>query len=251
MDEGLFAQGKAWDDWLFKERVGGARDPHSEQRVQAVLQALAALPAQPSRRILDVGCGGGDDSLRFAQYGKVVGTDLGSATIADAAARFAGSGVRFVAGDFLELSFPEAPFDVIVTLETLSHVYDQSKFVRRCADLLVPGGTFVVTTQNRDVYDFLGHGPPKGYLRRWVNKSELVRLLTPEFDVRSVRTIAPPDAGKLQPALDGRKPPPLLRLAYSHRIDRLVRSVLPRHWLEAIREHAGLARTLVAVAVRR
>jgi SAM-dependent methyltransferase len=252
MDEGLSAQEKVWDDWLSEKRVGRTHhDAHYEQRVHAVLQALAALPAQATRKILEVGCGSGDDSVRFAQHGKVVATDLGSATIADAAARFSDSGVRFVAGDFLELTFPEAPFDVIVTLETLSHVYDQAKFVRRCAELLVPGGTLVITTQNRDVYDFLGYGPPQGYLRRWLNKAELVRLLSPEFDVRSVHTIAPPDAGKLKPALDGRRPPKLLHLAYSYRVDRLVRRVLPGRWLDAIRERAGLARTLVAVAARR
>ncbi|MGQ0532904.1 MAG: methyltransferase domain-containing protein, partial [Caulobacteraceae bacterium] len=47
--------------------------------------------------------------------------------LAEAAARI--RDVRFIAGDFMTLDFGGKQFDVIVTLEVLSHLADQQAFV--------------------------------------------------------------------------------------------------------------------------
>lgn len=251
MPEDLRGQEHAWDEWLQRVRVGVTdRDEHTNARAAAVLEELAALPARAGRTILDVGCGDGYDSVQFARYGRVTGTDLAPATIADANQRYDGSGVTFVAGDFLTLDFPSAPFDVVVTLETIAHVYDQAAFVGRCAQLLRPGGHLIVTTQNRDVHDFLGHPPARGYLRHWLDRDDLARLLARHLNVQRIRTVDPADSGSIQPNTDGRRPPPWLRLAYSYRANRLIQRVVPVRWLDRIKERAGLGCTLVAVATR-
>lgn len=248
---GLEKQAVAWDEWLVANRVLAERDRHTLLRAAAVSRALAAVPVDARRTILDVGAGDGYDSVQFAAYGRVTATDLAPETIADASVRYSRAGVKYVAGDFLTMPFPDAPYDVIVTLETIAHVYDQPGFVQRAAALLRPGGYLILTTQNKDVYDFGGHPPAKGYLRRWLNRRELADLLRPFFEVRHIRTVAPAEPGTLRKAPDGRTPPLSLRLAYSYRVNRIANRILGATTLGWLKERAGIARTLVAVATRR
>lgn len=248
----LSSERKVWDAWLAEHRGGPEEaDPHALLRSAAVIEEVGRLRLSPTNtRILEVGCGAGHDSVKLARLGRVTATDLAPATVARAATIHASSGVEFVAGDFLNLDFHPASFDVIVTLETIAHVHDQQGFVRRCAELLREGGLLVVTTQNRPVYEFLGFGPALGYVRRWLSRSELAGLLEPAFRIERLRTVASAEPGDIRSAADGRAPPATLRVAYSHCLNRAAARVVPARWLDLAREYAGLGRTVVAVARR-
>jgi 2-polyprenyl-3-methyl-5-hydroxy-6-metoxy-1,4-benzoquinol methylase len=255
MDADLAEQQRAWDSWLAGTRIGQSetsrRSGQTAARAMAVVAELAKLPPIPDRSILDVGCGDGYDSVLFAKFGRVVATDLAPATIDDAAKRYSGAGVTFLAGDFLTMELPDAPFDVVVTLETLSHVYDQAAFVRRCADLLKPGGQLVITTQNKAIYDYGGHGAPRGYLRRWLTQREVRELMRPRFERIRIRTIVPPTPGTRRASLDGKPPPLWMLVAYSYRLNRLLSKVIPQRQLDRAKERLGIAQTIVAVGTRR
>ena len=244
-------QEDSWDRWLLKERVGHVeRDAHTVARADAVARELERIPAESRQTILDVGCGDGLDSVRYARYGRVTATDLAPRTIADATDRYRESGVTFIAGDFLTVDLPDAPYDVVVSLETLSHVYDQQQFVARCSDVLAPGGRLILTTQNRRLYDLLPFPQPSGYLRRWLDREELVRLLEPLFRVESVSTLWSAAPGSLERQPNGPPLPLLTRLAYSYRLNQALSLVVPAHVLDRVRMRAGLGMTLVAVAVK-
>jgi ubiquinone/menaquinone biosynthesis C-methylase UbiE len=249
--ETLGEQETAWDRWLGEARVGqgAGREAHTEARAQAVLEELARLPTP--RTILDVGCGDGYDSVLFSRYGQVVATDLAPTTIADASRRYGDSGVRFVAGDFLKMELPGAPYQTIVTLETVAHVYDQMAFFRRCAELLGPGGVIIVTTQNKEIYDFQGYPPPRGWLRKWVTAPELRGLMSPYFRSVATRTIVPAVPGTMRSAADGRRPPLPLRVAYSHKLDRIAGKVGLGRLAGALRCSLGYGQTIVAAGVKR
>ena len=47
---------------------------------------------------------------------------------------------------------PHDSFDVVVTLETFSHVADQPKLIEVIANLLRDRGYLILTTQNRSIY---------------------------------------------------------------------------------------------------
>jgi SAM-dependent methyltransferase len=47
--------------------------------------------------------------------------------------------------DLTALTFPDASFDVILSLEVLEHVPDYKAALRECARVLCPGGTFLLT----------------------------------------------------------------------------------------------------------
>jgi 2-polyprenyl-3-methyl-5-hydroxy-6-metoxy-1,4-benzoquinol methylase len=77
--------------------------------------------------ILEVGCGAGWLCSRLREFGAVTGTDLSNEVLERASAR--SPDVTYVAGDFMVLDFRKEAYDVIVSLEVLSHVTDQSAFI--------------------------------------------------------------------------------------------------------------------------
>ena len=54
--------------------------------------------------------------------------------------------MRFLVGDATALPFPDASFETVVSFETLEHVPDAAGLLREVRRVLIPGGTFVVST---------------------------------------------------------------------------------------------------------
>jgi len=106
------------------------------------------------KRVLDIacGCGYGSEMLKEAGADSVVGVDLSPEAIAEAMECFSRDGVRFLQADYRDLnesSNPrfggafDAPFDLIVSLETIEHLPDPADFLGTVLRLLRPGGSFV------------------------------------------------------------------------------------------------------------
>lgn len=82
--------------------------------------------------MLDVGCGGGLLSERFAQLGcKVTGVDQSLPTLAAAREHAAATGldIRYLAGDAQALPIADASFDVASCCDVLEHVDDVDRVV--------------------------------------------------------------------------------------------------------------------------
>lgn len=104
---------------------------------------IAALGDLTGRRVLDVGCGTGDDTREIAELaGSVVGTDLSEAMLAEARSR--GGDVEFTREDVHALSFADASFDCVRVKLVRQHSPD----IDRCDDELVrvlrPGGRLAI-----------------------------------------------------------------------------------------------------------
>lgn len=139
--------------------------------------------------ILDVGCGTGWLEPLISRYGTVTATDLADDVVARA--RIRNPEVAFVAGDFMKINLPARSFDVVVSLEVLSHVADQAAFLARCAVLLRTGGLLMLATQNRPALQRLNRVPPPmpGQLRPWVDHEELRSLLSVDFEVEELFSV--------------------------------------------------------------
>ena len=100
--------------------------------------------------------------------------------------------IRFLAGDFMTLDVGSG-YDVVVCLETLSHLEDQPAFVRRLASCLRPGGLLLLTTQNRFVLQRRNNvmPPGPGQIRNWVNYMELKALIKPNFRILRLPSLEP------------------------------------------------------------
>jgi 2-polyprenyl-3-methyl-5-hydroxy-6-metoxy-1,4-benzoquinol methylase len=225
-----------WNEWnaATRERHISAA---SVDQARVALEWLDELPPHP-RTILDVGCGAGWMCAQLARFGTVTGTDLADEVLARAATRW--PHIRFVPGDFMALPFPPAAFDVVVCFEVLAHVADQSAFVARLANLLVPGGLLVLSSQNPWVM-LRSHVDPvgKGQTRRWLSAAELHQFLHQFFAVTTVRTLTPHgDRG-------------LLRLVNSVKVNRVLTALMGENLVRRTKERLRLGRTIMVRAVRR
>jgi SAM-dependent methyltransferase len=83
------------------------------------LEFLARLQVAPGTSMLDVGCGAGQIAIPAAHAGvRVTGVDIAANSIGQARARAHTEGVdvRFEEGDAEALDFPDASFDLVVSL---------------------------------------------------------------------------------------------------------------------------------------
>jgi 2-polyprenyl-3-methyl-5-hydroxy-6-metoxy-1,4-benzoquinol methylase len=231
----LSQQIRFWNDWNTHAREFSLEEV-SLRQAEVVTRWLVAMERH-DLRILDVGCGAGWLSASLLPYGSVTGIDLADEIIERARIRY--PEVTFVSGDFMQLAFDREVFDVVVALEVLSHVADQTAFLARLAALLRPGGQLMLATQNRPVLQRFNRIPPPGpgQLRHWVDKKELRHLLPPEFKVLELFSVTPIGDRGLMRLVNSRKADAAMRALLGDRVDR-------------VKEQVGLGWTLMCRAER-
>lgn len=119
-----------------------------------------ALRPGPTGRVLDVATGTGDLALALAARPErplVVGLDLVPAMLGPARrkVRRRGARVRLLAGDALELPFPDASFDAVTIAFGIRNIPRRVQAMSEMRRVLVPGGRLYV----------LEFGSPSGRLR--------------------------------------------------------------------------------------
>ncbi|WP_031475884.1 class I SAM-dependent methyltransferase [Streptomyces bicolor] len=128
------------------ERYDASRG--GEPRAAAAAEAVLGLLPDGTRRLLDVACGTGIVTRRFAAARGglcVTGVDLAPAMVRQAAVRLPGA---VVLADSRRLPFPVGRFDAVSTVWLL-HLARTDDDVRttvgECARVLRPGGVYVTT----------------------------------------------------------------------------------------------------------
>lgn len=122
-------------------------------------------------RILDIGCGGGILCEPLARLGAtVVGADPSPDNIEAAKLHAERGGLvidyRVTAAE--ALADADERFDVVLAMEVVEHVADVRLFVRRCADMVKPGGLFIAATLNRTFRSFALAIVGAEYVLRWL-----------------------------------------------------------------------------------
>ncbi|MRG55902.1 methyltransferase domain-containing protein [Phyllobacterium sp. SYP-B3895] len=178
-----------WNKWNSENRQHDVGEI-SRRQSQVIEEWLVEL-GRRDLNILEVGCGNGWFCPTLAKFGNVTGTDISDEVLSASRTRW--PQIKFVAGDFAKLDFAPMSFDVLVSLEVLSHVADQNKFFARLAELLKPGGHLFLATQNRPVLQNYCRVPTQqpGQLRKWVDRTELASLAGKHFEIESLFSITP------------------------------------------------------------
>lgn len=113
---------------------------------------LNYLRPKKGERVLDLGCGTGDETIAVAsllgEEGKAVGLDLTSEMIESARKNALEKGianVRFVNASIEKLPFKDNQFDAIISNCVINHADDKSEVYREIFRVLKSGGRFVVS----------------------------------------------------------------------------------------------------------
>ena len=158
---------------------------------EARTDGAASLKPLAGLRLLDVGCGGGLMAEPLCRLGaNVVAIDAAEANVRAARhhAEDQGLAIDYRHATAEALAAAGERFDAVLALEIVEHVADLDAFAEACANLVKPGGTFVVATLNRTLAAYalaivaaeriLGWLPAGSHdWSRFVRPAEMVRLL--------------------------------------------------------------------------
>jgi ubiquinone/menaquinone biosynthesis C-methylase UbiE len=175
-----------------------------QQKTRWLLQLLTREGLLPltGKKVLDIGCGDGQQLLQFESWGAkpedLAGIELMQSRIDRAAARFAapahGAGPQLRLGDASALPWPSATFDLAHQGTVFTSVLDgamKRSIANDIIRVLKPGGVLIW-------YDFFVNNPANPSVKG-ISAGE-VRSLFPGCVVRLKRiTLAPPIARRLVP----------------------------------------------------
>ena len=122
-------------------------------------------------RVLDIGCGGGILCEPLARLGAaMVGVDPAPANIAAARLHATESAlaIDYRAATVEALADADERFDLVLAMEVVEHVADVGLFVRRCAEMVKPGGLMIAATLNRTLKSFALAIVGAEYVLRWL-----------------------------------------------------------------------------------
>jgi ubiquinone/menaquinone biosynthesis C-methylase UbiE len=146
------------------------------------------LRLEPGMRVLEAGCGLGDDAFRIAQLimpgGKVVGLDSSAGMIEKARSRklSAELPVEFHTGDVRALPFPDNSFARCRIDRTLQHIPQPERAISEMVRVLKPDGlllaydndwgTFSVTSQDREITRSLENFWCDSFTNSWIGRDQ-------------------------------------------------------------------------------
>ncbi len=119
---------------------------HREAYTRANNTLVQGCDLGPGKRILDAGCGVGGTTIWLAQQYGVHVTGLTNCEAHVAVARDlaeergVGRLVEFRHGDFMDLPFPDACFDVVFNQESFCYASDKLAYLQGISRVLRPGG---------------------------------------------------------------------------------------------------------------
>jgi SAM-dependent methyltransferase len=129
-------------------------------------------------RVLDAGCGEGygADLLHQAGARQVFGLDYEGTTLRHVAKAY--PQVNLVQGNLVQTAFADGAFQLLVSLQTIEHLWEQPRFVTECGRIAAPGATIVLSTPNRLTF-------PSGnwYHTRELTGPEFVELVEADLEV--------------------------------------------------------------------
>lgn len=149
------------------------------------MKQLIGFDRYSGKRLLEVGCGTGTDSLQFARGGAIfTGMDLTPRSIEIARKRFEvyQQQGEFVLSDAENLDFPDESFDVVYSFGVIHHTPNTERAAAEIHRVLKPGGKAIVMVYHRSSLYYWG----ALILKRGILRGELLKASPDELMSRYV-----------------------------------------------------------------
>lgn len=136
------------------------------------------------QRVLDLASGEGYGTAILAMKAKeAVGVEIDESVVAHARSNYASANLRYEAGSITDRSLlagEDGQFDVITCFEAIEHVDDHDAVLDNVQRLLRPGGLFIVSTPDEDVYNDHLAAPNEFHVHE-LSADEFERMLRARF----------------------------------------------------------------------
>jgi len=184
---------------FYDERWGvqeSRRRPGNPDRIERVANAVIdRIGKSGGSSVLDVGCGNGwilDAISHKAQNAvELYGLEPSRQGVLNTSSKVpTATAMQGTLEECLEQGLLNRKFDIVTCSEVIEHVEDPREFVEQLAQVLVDGGSLVLTTPNgrfRDSY-FQVTGASPQPRENWLQPSELRALLSSRFDIVTFST---------------------------------------------------------------
>lgn len=148
------------------------------RRHEVVYQAM--LERVRGRRVLEAGCGEGyGAALLQRSAASVIALDYDA--YASSHAQRSYPGLPVVRANLVALPFATGSHDVVVSLQTIEHLWDQEQFLAECARVVRPGGLIVISTPNTKTFP-----PGNIYHPKELDAEQLYELISQVAEVESL-----------------------------------------------------------------
>lgn len=131
-----------YDSW-YETKMGSFID---EVETKA---AFDLFQPQSEEKILDIGCGTGNFSIKLAKRGcKVVGIDISQAMLEEARKKTKKNNldINFQKGNALNLDFADNSFDSVFSMTAIEFIEDLEKAFKEMKRVVKPGGKIMLGT---------------------------------------------------------------------------------------------------------
>jgi SAM-dependent methyltransferase len=221
-------------EWTGERFVPWVDDPFLAS--EHIHRYVFARSLASGRRVVDLASGEGYGSAMLAAVAaRVVGLDIAGEAVRHAQEKYASDRLLFVRGSIATLPFADASFDLVTCFEALEHIEAQEALVSEVARILAPGGQFLVSTPDRDVYRD-AHGDSNPFHCRELDRAEFEALLRSVFPHVCLLGQAVVSGSRLSPLGARPAPPTVYAVNRSEGVYRVEEATAPA------------ARYLVAVA---
>lgn len=131
--------------------------------------------------VLDIASGEGYGAAMLAQVARsVTGVEISAEAVDHAQRAYGRLNLRYLVGDARHIPLDDQSVDVAVSFETIEHFFEHDDFIAEIRRVLRPGGRFIVSSPERDVYSPAGSAPNPHHVRE-LTRAEFNVLLRSAF----------------------------------------------------------------------